>query len=97
MSSDGYSVDLEMLEAAERRLEGFVGFAKDQLVAVESLIGSTAERWTGSAADAYTARHSDWAKQAGTAIEALEQVRRRLTDARTAYQAALDANNQMFG
>ncbi|WP_405180762.1 WXG100 family type VII secretion target [Nocardia sp. NBC_01377] len=97
MSQDGYAVDLEMLETTERRLEGFVGFARDQLLAAEKLIGSTPERWTGSAADAYRARHSDWAKQASTAIEALDQIRTRLTNARTAYQASLDANNQMFG
>lgn len=97
MSQDGYDVDLEALENTERRLEGFVGFATDQLIAVEKLIGSTSDRWTGSAADAYITRHSDWAAKAKTAIEALDQIRVRLTNAREAYQAALDANNQMFG
>ncbi|WP_446221395.1 WXG100 family type VII secretion target [Nocardia sp. IBHARD005] len=97
MSYDGYAVDLEMLENTERRLEGFVGFAEDQLVAAEKLITSTPDRWTGSAADAYLVRHSEWAKQAAIAIAALDDVRTRLTNARTAYQATVDANNQMFG
>lgn len=44
MSQDGYAVDLEMLETTERRLEGFVGFARDQLLAAEKLIGLTPER-----------------------------------------------------
>ncbi|MEU4416471.1 WXG100 family type VII secretion target [Nocardia salmonicida] len=96
MSQDGYEVDMEMLENTERRLEGFVGFAQDQLAAVEKLINSTSDRWTGTAADAYVTKHSDWTKQATTALEALDGIRTRLSDARTAYQACIDANNQMF-
>ncbi|MEV0688198.1 WXG100 family type VII secretion target [Nocardia sp. NPDC050378] len=97
MSQDGYAVDLEMLETVERRLEGFVGFAKDQLTTIESLVNSTPERWTGAAADAYFTRHTAWATKAAAAVEALDQIRTRLKNARTAYQASLDANNQMFG
>ncbi len=94
--NEGYSVDLEMLENVERRLAGYVGFAEDQLRAVNGLIGSTSDRWKGTAADAYQVKHSGWVERAADGIEQLEQVRKRLADALEAYKAALDANTQMF-
>lgn len=77
-------------------MSSFVDFAKDQLDAATGVINSTPQRWAGVAADAYTSKHTEWVSRAATAIEALDQIRQRLTTARTAYQAALDANCRMF-
>nr|WP_276514922.1 WXG100 family type VII secretion target [Nocardia transvalensis] len=88
---------MEMLENVESRVAGFVGFCRDQLEAIEHSVGSTQQRWTGDAADAYQSRHTDWLHRAAEAMELLDQVRTRLTTARKAYQGALDANTTMFG
>lgn len=93
---NGYDVDLEMLENTERRLSGFVDFCRDQIRAIEDLVNATPSRWEGAAATAYQASHTDWVRRAGEVAQALDEVRRRLTTAREAYQGALDANTKMF-
>ncbi|MFI6310161.1 WXG100 family type VII secretion target [Nocardia fusca] len=89
-----YDVDLDMLENVQQRLSGFVGFCRDQVTAMEALVNDTPTRWEGAAA--YLAGHTDWLRRAGEAVTALDEVRARLTTAREAYQAALDANTKMF-
>lgn len=96
MAGTSYDVDLDMLENVEQRLAGFVGFCRDQVSAIEALVNDTPTRWEGAAATAYLASHTDWLRRAGEAVAALDEVRARLTTAREAYQAVLDANTKMF-
>ncbi|MGW4741729.1 WXG100 family type VII secretion target [Nocardia xishanensis] len=96
-NSGGYSIDLEALENLERRLAGFVDFYRDQVDAIERIVGATSTQWRGVAADAYQSGQADWTGHAREVAQHLEEIRQRLATARAAYQGANDANGKMFG
>ncbi|MCP2290040.1 WXG100 family type VII secretion target [Nocardia amikacinitolerans] len=95
-NSAGYSIDLEALENLERRLAGFVDFYRDQVDAVDRIVGATSAQWRGAAADAYQTSQADWTGRAREVLRHLEEIRQRIATARAAYQGANEANGKMF-
>lgn len=92
-----YTVDIEMLADAERRLDDFARHCEEQLNRVEALVASNHLRWTGEGAAAYESRHSDWLESGKQMRLHIVAIKERAGTAQSAYQAALAANMKMFG
>lgn len=60
-AEDGFSVDLEHLDAVTARMRGLKGYVADQLAALDSAANAAMLNWSGEAATVYQVAHREWA------------------------------------
>ncbi|MGY0500864.1 WXG100 family type VII secretion target [Nocardia sp. FBN12] len=97
MADDGsFKVDLEHLDTVTARIAGLVGFVEDSLAGLDARIAATHQNWTGKAATAHAAAHTEWMTAATEVREGVEEMRAAAVAAHSHYNDAVAANLHML-
>ncbi|MEV6059351.1 WXG100 family type VII secretion target [Nocardia asteroides] len=97
MAGDGsFQVDLDHLDSVTSRIAGLVGFVEDSLAGLDARIAGAHQTWTGQAAAAHAAAHTEWMSAATEVREGVEEMRTAAVDAHRHYNDAVTANLQML-
>ncbi|GAB2518018.1 WXG100 family type VII secretion target [Nocardia heshunensis] len=95
---DGYSVDLDELDALVSRLSNLSKFLTDQFTALDTKVATLrAGGWNSDAAAAYEDAHRQWLTGAQEFAQGVTDVSDAASNAHRHYSSAIGANTQMFG
>ncbi|MCP2289127.1 WXG100 family type VII secretion target [Nocardia amikacinitolerans] len=96
--SNEFSVDLDDLDEATAKIEGYQRYMADGLAELDRRVASVlASNWSGAVADAYSAAHRDWSVGVTDVREGLTALQATARLAHGSYMAAKAANALMFG
>ncbi|BEK86248.1 WXG100 family type VII secretion target [Nocardia seriolae] len=95
---DGYSVDLDALDALVSRLVNLSKFLTDQFTALDDKVATLrAGAWDSEAAAAYEEAHRQWLTGAQEFAQGVTDTSDAAKKAHGHYSSAIEANSQMFG
>lgn len=96
-AEDGFSVDLEHLDAVTARMRGLKGYVADQLAALDSAANAAMLNWSGEAATAYQVAHREWADGATDIQDGLTAMESAAQIAHANYSGAMTKNLKRLG
>jgi len=96
--TEGYSVDLDQLDAIVSRLSGLARVITEHLTTLDAKTAAVyAGSWAGAAAASHQNAHREWASAATEFVDGITAMSTAARNAHTQYIAAHTANNHMFG
>ena len=95
--SDGFQVNLELLDDVVIRLSNLVGFVQESLDDLDGRMNALPASWTGPAAEAHAAAHAEWMDGAKELHEGIDTMHAAAKQAHEQYSAGASANRRMFG
>jgi WXG100 family type VII secretion target len=92
---NGYTVDVDALQAVEDQMRQFHTLASDKLREVEGIAVRVGGAWEGYGANSYEQKHREWVAWLGEMNEALVDLADWIKTADEAYRTTMATNLRM--
>lgn len=93
---DEYRVNFEELDSFITQLASFRQFTEEHMEYLDNIVELLAEKWSGSAMDAYRAAHIEWKQGAQSIQKSLETLRAAARNSHTVFSELQKHQQKMW-